>query len=466
VPGDPHVCAEDLERYQQALAERADRDAAEERTRAEQELEAEGPVFAPGHGAQYSVGVIYRGPYETEADGVCVAVRRNACALRRTGLPVFLQSESHTHSNDGLVERVTYSELPQSVRDEIGHVADLRHGKTALVIRHVVPSIANVERVARNAWLAQGTREERSAARASTVLFAAFETQTLGSETVELLGRLGGVWVPCRHNAEGLVACGLDRSKIAIIPHPMAFRDPMRTTPRSSAPRPYRFLHVGKWEPRKAQHELVEAFLSAFSPDDPVELVLKCMPFARSPGYPSTPYESIDAAFLTSYSASLWTREQALAKIRVFWNQRFDRADLARLYAECDCYVSSGRFEGFDLPAFDAKVMGLRLIYSGFGGPSDYATPSDIRIGESEWGYEIPSWYAMPVGTVWSAFGVTHLQVALVYAFRSRDDYVHAFDSSPYTLDRVGAKMRSEVDRLTSRSSTPTAGINVDGERP
>ena len=73
---------------------------------AEQEI-ARGDYWKPGTPAKHKHGIAYKAPWETLYDGVCIAARRHARALRLTGIPVFLMSDSFTHANQGVVTEPT-----------------------------------------------------------------------------------------------------------------------------------------------------------------------------------------------------------------------------------------------------------------------------------------------------------------------------------------------------------------------
>ena len=443
---------------------------------------AQAPLFAPSKEAQYPFGIVYKAPWETEYDGVAIAARRAACAIRRTGVPVFLQSENHMFIKDGIVRRVIYSELPDDVLHEIDHISDIQHRQTVLTVRHVVPTKSKLESILYPREICAESKEFRELFRKTLVLYSAWEHNVIEKDIVKLLNFFGRLWVPCRDNKRWLEASGVDASKIEVMPHPLALRDPMRSTKRSTTPRPYRFLNISKWEPRKAQHDLIGGFLIAFKPADDVQLVMKANPFARIPGtYPESPGESLKQWLKDSrVKEQGWTTENISPRVEILWPRKEEgfagttcqrqtvltRKQMAVLYAQCDCYVSAGRCEGFDLPAFDAKVMGLQLIAPLFGGPKDFLTMSDTILGQfKDISYKPEPWYMAPEECRWASHNELDVALAMREAYETRKQIHLPFPAESYSIDVIGKRMRESLNKLAAELGFDLAAINVDAEK-
>lgn len=400
-----------------------------------------------GRAAEHEYGVTYQGPWETYRDGVNIAVRRHAVALQKSGLPVFLQSQSFTHSNMGVTTTVEYHRLPKVILAEVGSMTEPKHGDTSVLIRHTLPSLGILESIAYPKGMHFMTPEGLALHRGRTVLFSAFEENVVSEEKVKCMNLLGQIWVTSTASAQWLVDSGVDRSKVRIIPHPFYGKDPIANIATRPKGPVFRFLHISKWEPRKAQHTLIGGFLTAFRPEQQIELVLKLFPFCRAEDYPEDPMDSI-RQWLEDDGVKRqgWSLENVMRKVRILWKKEMDRKQLSRLYAECDAYVSSGRSEGFDLSAFDAKLAGLRVVHADSGGPDDFCTPDDVLIGSSERELFHP-WYDFGAST-WHAYGVSDMASALFIAYERRNEPIPSFDRSPFTLTAVGAKMRQACEDL------------------
>lgn len=405
------------------------------------ELQTDGPSAKTGRPAKYKLGVNYVGGWETMHDGVATAVRKHACALRGARIPVFLQSESYTHSNFGITTTVERHTLPKPVLDEVGDMAELDHEDTALVIRHTVPTQSTLEGIIYPRGAKFMSSNSLKIHRERSILYAAFEEDIIPKQRVRILNLFGGIWVPSSASKQWLKQSGVT-VPIKVIYHPFRENDPVAKIPPKRQGRVYRFLNISKWEPRKAQHDLIGGFLLAFCPEDPVELIMKCNPFMRCADYPSDWRESLKAWLETDEVQSRgWSAQNVLLKVRVFWNKMLSREQMAQMYVESDAYVSCGRSEGFDLPAFDAKLANRRLIHPNNGAAWDYRQSTDVQIKSN--GFErFHPWYKFKDAT-WPDFDANDVATALKSAYEIRDSApVLGLDRKKFTMQYVGDQMR------------------------
>lgn len=418
----------------------------------ERDVMTKPPRFAEGRRHPSDYGVVYRGPFETAHDGVCIAVRRNACALRRAKIPVFLQSPNHTHWNRGFVERTYYAELPKEVLYEIDHLTDLKHQRTVCWIEHFVPTLNKLIALTEPGAMGADAAFKPIALK-STAAYIALEYSSVPEQWIERLNMFGRVLVPCQANADWLQQSGL-KVPVDVVVHPLALKDPMRhadAPPYSSGT--FNFLTMGKWEPRKNQHMLIGAFALAFSPDDDVTLTIKSNAFWNRRDYPATAEAAIEFWGKSNLlKRTKWTAEQLASRIKVLWNVHMSRQELVDLYRGAHCYVQAGRSEGFDLCAFDAKVAGLRMVAVGYGGPSQFMQPDDVPVISGELAGEActppPAGYDAPEGTLWPAPTARDYALALRAAYDRRDQRPAAFDVRPYLIDSVGQTLREVAIKM------------------
>lgn len=404
-----------------------------------QELQTKGEISKRGKPAKHKLGVNYVGPWETLHDGVSIAVRRHACALRAAGIPVFLQSESYTQSNSGVTAIADYSKLPQEVLGQVSHLMQVEHADTSVVVRHTVPIQSTIESIV----VPRGSRFMSASAleihRARTVLYAAFEENKIPDARVRIINLFGQIWTPSTAAKKWLESCGVG-VPIKVIPHPFDDDDPMaKVRPRKRGP-VFRFLNVSKWEARKSQHDLIGGFLIAFEPSDAVHLVLKSNPFMVCKDYPADPTESISEWLkIDAVKANGWTQDNVKNSIQVIWNKIVSRETLARMFEESDAYVSCGRSEGFDMPAFDAKLAGRRLVHADNGACWDYRQPSDIVIKHHGF-VRFHPWYNFTHAT-WPNFDAIDVSEALYRAYCSEEP-VEPLDRQRFSVAHVGQLMR------------------------
>lgn len=424
----------------------------------EQQVQGE-PTFAHSRKAKHPFGVIYNGSWETLHDGVCIAVRRNACALRRAGVPVFLSSFTHSHWNRGYVEKSFHHELPPEVLSEVGHLTETEHEYTIARILHFVPT---------NGFLLQQNRPRMGSPQAHAILlsrtiaYMALEMDVFPALWIDTFNSFGGILVPCTGNAEDLRKAGVD-VPISVVPHPMALKDPIRKIKIKSTHEggTVRLLHVGKWEPRKNQHVLIGAFLRAFTPNSGVSLTIHSKPFWGVATYPCEPGVSI-AYWLQDekVQASGWNKDNINLSLKINWNITLSRRSLCDLYSDKHVYVSSGRAEGFDLPAFDAKVVGLRMVYASEKGPPDFCTPGDVRVA-ADLRSAPPPQYNMPEGTMWRSPDVGEYADALREAVRRvrEEPSDSPLDTTRFKIDAVGQVLKREVVRLAEAHNIEIPGL-------
>jgi glycosyltransferase involved in cell wall biosynthesis len=105
---------------------------------------------------------------------------------------------------------------------------------------------------------------------------------------------------------------------------------------------------------RKNPLAVIEAFKSAFSPDENVELLIKC-------------------------SNSDWNKEARARLMETgnglkvnFLDDRLSRAELNNLVSLIDCYVSLHRSEGFGLPLAEAMYFKKPVIATGYSGNLEF----------------------------------------------------------------------------------------------
>lgn len=411
--------------------------------------------------AENTHGVIYKGPFEDEYDGVCSAVRKHANALSTAGVPTMLQSRSHTMTVGGVRVHATFSDLAATVQTEINHVTQTSIAQPLMLIHHVVPTIEVLVSIAFPPAMAVVDKNAVEAYRKSSILMLAFEGSRVKPDVAKVLGLFPEIWVPCQQNKRMLEDSGVT-SRVVVVPHPYRDNDPMLSAPlsRRGHGQPVRFLSVGKWEPRKDQHTMIGAFLMAFSPSDAPWLVIKTSEFGVWKKYPTGAIESVKHWLDHPVIGAKWTMEQAGNAVMTI-REGMPREHLAKLYAECDVYVSPGRAEGFDLPAFDAKLSGLPMVHVGYGGTADFADPeTDLQVHTPETPLvPVHEQYAPLQGAEWSGYDAQAMAAAM------RRAYAHALASpgkrrnvqalERFSVRSVGMLMRARLEERMGELGVP-----------
>lgn len=162
------------------------------------------------------------------------------------------------------------------------------------------------------------------------------------------------------------------------------------------------FLHVSSCFPRKGVDRLIEAYLAAFSADDPVRLIIK--------GFPN-PHNAVAAQI-----AEARARQPNRAPI-TFLNEDMSEERLLALYRRADAVVLPTRGEGLNLPAAEAVTSGLPLIVTGFGGQVDFCASDTVSL--VDFAFAPSGSHLAEPGSVWADPDVEDLRAALT-AMRQR----------------------------------------------
>jgi glycosyltransferase involved in cell wall biosynthesis len=162
------------------------------------------------------------------------------------------------------------------------------------------------------------------------------------------------VWVPTRWGRDVLVANGIPKRKIDVVPEGVDHAL-FHAHNRVAEERPFRFLVVGKYEIRKSYPEIFGTFAEEFGNNPAVELVMKSDYFRDG----DIKAQQI-IGDLRSHGFENWRLNWGYADIR----------NIAQMYRTADVFLSAPRGEAWGLPIIEAAASGLPIIstmYSGHG---------------------------------------------------------------------------------------------------
>jgi glycosyltransferase involved in cell wall biosynthesis len=120
----------------------------------------------------------------------------------------------------------------------------------------------------------------------------------------------------------------------------------------------YTFYHIGKWEHRKSQDVLLQAFDAAFRPDDNVQLFL--LPF--------NPFLNEQE---NNYWFSLVDNCRLKDKIKVFGRLQ-TQYQVAQFIDNCDCGVFVSRAEGWNNEIIESMAMNKPVIVTNYSAHTEY----------------------------------------------------------------------------------------------
>jgi glycosyltransferase involved in cell wall biosynthesis len=405
-------------------------------------------VAPGGRPANTQDSVLWVGPWFRIADGFNEHVRRAALALSRAGASVHLRATNIT----------ALGEPPdEGVSEEVCKLAEQDTGSYRYAVHQMVFNREGIRvalNVPENIGLPQVAIEHL---RKQRIVYTVFERDDIPAEDGIVLAQAGQVWVACQDNADAVLRAGVPRERVHVVPCPFMPDDPLLALQgRTRKPGVPRFYHVGKWEPRKEQRNILKAFLLAFRPGE-AQLYLRSSPMrVQLADYPSSPTEAL-AQLLEepAVQAMGWTTRDpvALAQAIKIIEVPLALPKLIELHGACDVYVSLSRAEGFDMPAFDAKLAGNRLIYTQTAA-RDFAGEADIMV---------PRTGTLDAHPVYNWIGATYGDYDIadaVAAMRASAEAVRAGAPSPrdlsaWSLEQVGKKMHVLLTEPAPAQSTP-----------
>ena len=199
--------------------------------------------------------------------------------------------------------------------------------------------------------------------------YTVWETDCVPRHWLACLNAMDTIIVPCDWNREVFEQGGV-RVPVRVVPHaaaPAGPADPhLGLSARESD---FVFYSINTWSPRKNTAALLEAYLSNFTRDDPVVLVLKTGEWDMT-----SPFLPVVRRFLHTTKRSLrriMSRYPNAARIELIVDHLSD-AQVSGLHARGDCFVSLCHAEGWGMGAFDACLHGNPVIITGYGGQLEY----------------------------------------------------------------------------------------------
>jgi len=201
--------------------------------------------------------------------------------------------------------------------------------------------------------------------------YTVWETDHIPHHWKDLLNSADQILVPSAFNTDVFRNDGVT-PPISVIPHilrtPSELTDDeiadFRTKLGISSDR-FVFYTINTWTARKAMRDTINAYLDAFTDQDPVTLIIKTDPVgARIEGSA----ELVSTAMLI---AQLIAGRQNVPDIRVHCRLMSTR-EIDLLHRTGDCFLSLTHSEGWGLGAFDAAGYGNPVIITGWGGHLDY----------------------------------------------------------------------------------------------
>lgn len=189
------------------------------------------------------------------------------------------------------------------------------------------------------------------------------------------------IWVPSRFVRETYINGGVPGDKVVVVPngvntarfHPdvAPFDFAANEATKHLRPETYKFLFVGGTIARKGIDVLLDAYERAFTAKDDVALIIKDF--------------GTDTFYANQGAGTLIRALQAKpnAPQVVYMNDDLSEAEIASLYAACDCLAHPYRGEGYGLPIAEAMACGKPTVVTNYGAALDFANSDNAYLIEA-----------------------------------------------------------------------------------
>jgi glycosyltransferase involved in cell wall biosynthesis len=330
--------------------------------------------------SEHAHGVGFFAPWEEVFAGFPEHARRNAVALDATGLAVHLRScrgGMQFFASRDLEAARAYEQLKTDLAPLLNAEVKCYDAE----IWQIISEDTSLFRIAgpTHHWL---DPSEHAHVLSRRIIYTVFERDRVSEDAAQCLNRVAQVWVANDYDRQMLVRCGVSEERVRVVPMPYFPADPhLALNERKRLAGPVRFYHVGKWEPRKEHRNIIGAFLLAFEPGE-AKLYIKTS--TRGPvlstDYPQSPAEATSRWLADPRVRDRgWTLE-AFNRDVIIIQRRLTMAQMLQLHRQGDVYVTLSRGEGFDMPAFDAKLSGNLMVFTPSGGPQSFAGKHDVPV--------------------------------------------------------------------------------------
>ena len=238
--------------------------------------------------------------------------------------------------------------------------------------------------------------------------YTMLEVDGFPPEWVRHANAMDEVWVPSRFNRDGLLSSGVTRP-VQVMPLGVDvdhFHPEIKAVANPSGD--YVFLSSFEWGERKLPELLLSTFNRTFRARDPVLLLCKVM--NRDPG-----------VLVRSLVSKLGLSPSG-GRIEFIHNRELPYHQLGVLYRSADCFVSSGRGEGWDMPLMEAMACGLPSIATDWGAHTEFVH-DDISYPLRVRG-TVPAVAKCPYygGRSWADPDPDHLSHLLRHVFENREE--------------------------------------------
>ena len=235
------------------------------------------------------------------------------------------------------------------------------------------------------------------------------------------------VWVPCNFVKDVMISENVTVF-IAVLPEsistdvfhslpgqplielpPLSYENRLEEFGQRPQNKPFSFLSMFKWEPRKGWDVLIESYIKAFSKNSNTALYISTIPHRMPDAERSEIVNDV-----VKLLKSLGYNREDVPYICIIYAE-IKSSEIPALYAATDAFVLPTRGEGWGLPIMQALAMGKPTIATAWSGHMHFLTLNNsLLLNYSE--EEIPrkSYYGWSPGKKWAEPNISELKRLMI----------------------------------------------------
>ena len=198
--------------------------------------------------------------------------------------------------------------------------------------------------------------------------YTVWETTRLPEQYFNCLKQYDQIWVASKWQRKCTIEQGIEEDKVKVVPEAVDgdtfYPNEKVTLPEYDDGR-FKFVLFGRWDYRKSTKEIIEAFLSEFDKDEPIDLVL-----------------SIDNVFAKDNFETTEKRLEhyGLVDPRLKIKHFPTREEYIKYLQKGHVFLSCARSEGWNLPLIEAMACGTPSIYSNCSAQLEFAEGKGLPV--------------------------------------------------------------------------------------
>jgi glycosyltransferase involved in cell wall biosynthesis len=257
---------------------------------------------------------------------------------------------------------------------------------------------------------------------------------------------MDAMWYPNKNSRDCCINYFNNRTKI--IPHPCdvsIYDKKLDKTNLGHHNGNYIFYFIGELISRKNIKQLIQAFNTEFSNDEPVSLLLK----VNKSGINSDTIMDIlsKEINIVKNGLKLHSRIDDYSSEIIIAGQ-ISEEEIQQIHQTCDCYVNCSHGEAWSIPTFEACCYGKDIIapFTNSGHYYDYLSEYDYyklnATEDSVFDYKDTFFELGNSKEYWLSYRIEDLRKCMREAFNNRGVKERNFDKNKYSLESVGKLMK------------------------